>query len=131
MKRFKYHKQNLGFDLDYIYSYYTKVAKIDWENRAIIVYDYYSQTTCKHIAYAANYFNFDVTKLYKLKQFSKYKEVLTYSENEIYYNNIFAGYFNRADKVLYIKLNKTPIKKHHIQFIIKEKKLDKLETYYR
>ena len=56
MMKFKRYAQNLcivsGADSDYIMSYDTKVAKIDYAKREALVLGYWSQTTSKHINYA-------------------------------------------------------------------------------
>lgn len=44
---------NLRYDNQFIYSYNTKVAKIDFINNTLCRLGYWSQTTSKHINYAA------------------------------------------------------------------------------
>ena len=56
--------ENLRTDNKYIYSYNTKVAKIDNINQLVIVYDWYSVTTTKHINYIARLLNYDTKKNY-------------------------------------------------------------------
>lgn len=56
--------ENLRTDSDFIYSYNTKVAKIDNINQLVIVYDWYSVTTTKHINYIARLLNYDTKKNY-------------------------------------------------------------------
>lgn len=55
MKKFKRYKVNLSYDDNFIYSYKRKVAEIDRPNNKLIVKEYYSITTSKHIIYAARY----------------------------------------------------------------------------
>lgn len=56
MRTFERYKQNLSIvhhdGADYIQSYSTRVAKIDYAERTAIVSRWYSQTTSKHINYA-------------------------------------------------------------------------------
>lgn len=58
MRNFKKYKQNLSIittnDGDFIQSYTTKVAKIDYETKTAKVLGYWSMTTTKHINYACN-----------------------------------------------------------------------------
>jgi len=58
-RRFKKYTQNLSIcsvmnDGDYIQSYDTLVAKIDYDNKVAKVLGYWSKTTTKHINYACN-----------------------------------------------------------------------------
>lgn len=53
MQKFQRYTQNLGYDNEFIYSYRTKVAKIDFVNNTLCRLGYWSQTTSKHINYAA------------------------------------------------------------------------------
>ncbi len=53
MRKFPKYKENLTADDNFIYSYNTKVAKIDHKNKVIIPLGYWSVTTSKHINYAA------------------------------------------------------------------------------
>ena len=56
MRKFKKYQMNLSViyknGFDYIKSYDTLVAKIDWDKREAIVEEWYSVTTSKHINYA-------------------------------------------------------------------------------
>lgn len=56
MKTFEKHKQNLRIvtttEGDFIVSYTTKVAKIDYETKTAKVLGWWSHTTSKHITYA-------------------------------------------------------------------------------
>ena len=56
--------QNLFTDDKNIYSYRTNVAKIDHLKRQVIVKNWYSVTTSKHINYIANLLNYKTIKLY-------------------------------------------------------------------
>ena len=51
-RKFDKYLQNLEYDSSYIYSYGTKVAKIDGDN--LVKLGYWSPTTSKHINYAAS-----------------------------------------------------------------------------
>jgi hypothetical protein len=51
--KFAKYKDNLSSDDSFIYSYNTKVAKIDHKNKVIVPLGYWSVTTSKHINYAA------------------------------------------------------------------------------
>jgi hypothetical protein len=57
-RRFKIYTQNLSIcskdGADYIQSYDTLVAKIDYDNKVAKVLGYWSKTTTKHINYACN-----------------------------------------------------------------------------
>ena len=53
MQKFQRYTQNLRYDDECIYSYRTKVAKIDFINNTLCRLGYWSQTTSKHINYAA------------------------------------------------------------------------------
>ena len=59
----KYFK-NLEFNDRYIFSYKTNVATIDHEKRQVIIKNWYSVTTSKHINYIANLLNYPTIKLY-------------------------------------------------------------------
>jgi hypothetical protein len=56
MRKFAKYQQNLSIvhwdGNDYIMSYTTRVAKIDYETRTAKVLGYWSMTTSKHINYA-------------------------------------------------------------------------------
>ena len=56
------HLNNLRTDNNFIYSYNTKVAKIDHINELVIVYDWYSVTTTRHINYIASLLNYNTKK---------------------------------------------------------------------
>lgn len=62
--------QNLTVIGNSIYSYKTKVAKIDWNQENVIILGYFSQTTSKHINYVANELKFskslNLTKTFKI-----------------------------------------------------------------
>jgi hypothetical protein len=62
LRNFNRYKANLMYDNEYIYSYRTKVAKI--ENGNLIVDNWFSVTTSKHINYAANELRLKVIKKY-------------------------------------------------------------------
>lgn len=51
MKKFPRHTKNLAHDYEFIYSYKTKVAAIT--DDGIKILGYWSQTTSRHINYAA------------------------------------------------------------------------------
>ena len=57
------YKLNLSFDMHNIFSYKTKVAKIDHKQKAVFVKHYYSRTTTKHINYVSSLLNYKVTRL--------------------------------------------------------------------
>lgn len=52
------YKQNLKVDDNFIYSYNTKVAEIDHKDKMVIISEYYSQTTSKHIHYVAREYGY-------------------------------------------------------------------------
>jgi hypothetical protein len=54
VQKFQKYIQNLGYDNEFVYSYQTKVAKIDFINNTLYRLGYWSQTTSKHINYAAD-----------------------------------------------------------------------------
>ena len=56
--------QNLYTDNKNIYSYETNVATIDHEKNKVIVSDWWSVTTLKHINYIANLLGYEVIKNY-------------------------------------------------------------------
>jgi len=72
--------QNLRVSGNFIYSYETKVAKIDWNRENVVTLGYWSQTTSKHINYVAKELNFlvsiDTTKTYKIEFQDKDKNEL-------------------------------------------------------
>ena len=55
---------NLFTDNKNIYSYRTKVATIDHLKKQVIIKNWYSKTTSKHINYIANLLNYQKIKLY-------------------------------------------------------------------
>lgn len=58
----KKYKQNLRIDNEYIYSYETKVAKLDHINKTINVLGWWSVTTSKHINYVGSELNYKINK---------------------------------------------------------------------
>ena len=52
--KFNRYSQNLSFDDKYVYSYGTRVAEIDRENKLLRKLGWWSVTTSKHINYAAS-----------------------------------------------------------------------------
>jgi len=60
MKLFKKYIKNLSTDDNYIYSYGTKVAKIDHFSKSIKPLSWWSVTTSKHINYAAKEYGYKV-----------------------------------------------------------------------
>tara|TARA_R100000353_G_scaffold138978_1_gene98912 strand:- start:92 stop:286 length:195 start_codon:yes stop_codon:yes gene_type:complete len=54
------YKQNLKVDDFYVYSYGTKVAKIDRLNKEVIKLGWWSVTTSKHINYVAKALDFEL-----------------------------------------------------------------------
>lgn len=69
MRTFKKYKQNLrviNWDgADYVMSYTTRVAKIDYGTKELIQLGYWSVTTQKHINYAAKELNLNLIKQYE------------------------------------------------------------------
>ena len=64
MIKLKKYFQNLRTDNKFIYSYDTNVATIDHINKLVIIKDWYSVTTTKHINYVARLLNYDTKKNY-------------------------------------------------------------------
>lgn len=60
----KKYLKNLEFNNRHIFSYNTNVATIDHEKRQVIIKNWYSVTTSKHINYIANLLNYPTIKLY-------------------------------------------------------------------
>ena len=58
------YKKNLSFNMNHIFSYGTKVATIDHVQKHVIIKNWYSVTTSKHINYIANLLNYQTIKLY-------------------------------------------------------------------
>jgi hypothetical protein len=59
-----HNKPNVRTDNKFIYSYDTNVATIDHDQKQVIVKNWYSVTTSKHINYIANLLNYNTKKLY-------------------------------------------------------------------
>ncbi len=53
MRKFIKYRKNLAYDDNFVYSYKNKVGRIDTDNRVLWRLGYWSQTTSKHINYAA------------------------------------------------------------------------------
>lgn len=68
MRKFEKYKQNLAIvttnEGDFIRSYTTHVAKLDYANDQIIQLGYWSMTTQKHINYVSRLFNMPIVKNY-------------------------------------------------------------------
>ena len=66
MRQFKRYKQNLRVvnwnGADYVMSYTTRVAKIDYATRTLEQLGYWSMTTQKHINYAADQLGLDLIR---------------------------------------------------------------------
>lgn len=66
MRTFKRYKQNLSIittnEGDFIQSYTTKVAKIDYATNTAKILGYWSMTTSKHINYACKELNLQPIK---------------------------------------------------------------------
>jgi len=66
MRQFKKYKQNLRVvnwnGADYVMSYTTRVAKIDYATRTLEQLGYWSMTTQKHINYAADQLGLDLIR---------------------------------------------------------------------
>ena len=62
MRKFNKYTDNLGIvyyqGTDWITSYGTKVAEIDYDNRQVIIREWWSQSTSKHINYATKELGF-------------------------------------------------------------------------
>lgn len=54
------YKKNLRYDDEFVYSYNTKVAKIDHKNGVVKPLGYWSPTTSKHINYVAKEMGYKV-----------------------------------------------------------------------
>lgn len=61
------YRQNLSYDDFFVYSYNTKVAEIDIENKTLWRLGYWSSTTSKHINYAAKELNLKVKTPYLIQ----------------------------------------------------------------
>lgn len=64
MIRQKKYFKNLEFNDRFIFSYDTNVATIDHNKKEVIIKNWYSVTTSKHINYIANLLNYKTIKLY-------------------------------------------------------------------
>ena len=53
MRKFTKYTKNLAYDDNFVYSYGTKVGRIDLDNDTLWKLGYWSATTSKHINYAA------------------------------------------------------------------------------
>ena len=62
MRKFDKYKENLRATDDHVYSYETKVAKIDDANRTVKPLGYWSVTTSKHINYVAAQYGYKVVE---------------------------------------------------------------------
>jgi len=60
MRLFARYKQNLQVDDNFVYSYGTKVGRIDHESRSIITLGWWSVTTSKHINYVGREYGYKV-----------------------------------------------------------------------
>ena len=58
--RFLKYTQNLALDGSHVLSYGTKVARVNHVNRVVHTLGYWSQTTSKHINYAAAQLGYEV-----------------------------------------------------------------------
>lgn len=56
------YKQNLKVHNDKVYSYNTHVATIEHERKIVVVHDYYSVTTSRHINYVAKELGYSTVK---------------------------------------------------------------------
>ena len=60
MRIFQRYTKNLSTDDNYVYSYGTKVAKIDHVNRIVKRLGWWSVTTSKHINYVGKEYSYEV-----------------------------------------------------------------------
>ena len=60
MRTFDKYKQNLRATDNHVYSYNTKVAKIDHKTRTITPLAWWSKTTSKHINYVAYEYGYEI-----------------------------------------------------------------------
>ena len=60
MRLFEKYIKNLKTDDDYVYSYGTKVAKIDHSSKSIKPLNWWSVTTSKHINYVGKEYGYKV-----------------------------------------------------------------------
>ena len=65
MRIFKKYKQHLKTGDNHVYSYNTKVARINHVKREITSLDWWSMTTSKHINYVGNEYGYKVNKLHE------------------------------------------------------------------
>ncbi len=63
MRTFTKYKQNLKADYHNVYSYDTKVAKINHVKREITPLGWWSMTTSKHINYVGSEYGYEVQKI--------------------------------------------------------------------
>jgi len=63
IRNFNRYKKNLMYCNDFVYSYNTKVGSI--KGRKLIVNNWYSVTTSKHINYAASQLELEVIRSYE------------------------------------------------------------------
>lgn len=63
MKKFIKYRKNLAHDDNFVYSYKTKVGRIDESNKVLWRLGYWSVTTSKHINYAAKELGLKVCQL--------------------------------------------------------------------
>ena len=63
MRKFIRYNKNLAYDDKYVYSYKTKVGRIDNDNRVLWRLGYWSVITSKHINYAAKELGLKVCQL--------------------------------------------------------------------
>ena len=63
MRKFIKYTKNLGYDDSFVYSYGTKVGRIDTDNLVLWKLGYWSVTTSKHINYAAKELGLKVNQL--------------------------------------------------------------------
>jgi len=64
MRTFAKYKKNLKADQHFVYSYGSRVARIEFSKMQIVVDAFVSVTTSKHINYAAAQFGYVVIKNY-------------------------------------------------------------------
>ena len=71
IRRFNRYKQNCGVVTthsgDFVLSYSTNVAKIDYAQKTVKPLDYWSRTTSKHINYVAKQLNLKVLPLVEVR----------------------------------------------------------------
>ena len=71
IRRFSRYKKNCGVITthsgDFVLSYSTNVAKIDYEKKTVKPLDYWSRTTSKHINYVAAQLGLEVLPLVEMR----------------------------------------------------------------